>query len=70
LVYEFKAALEPRYDPAATEDREAIAVFMRGERGPRPAPEFPHKQISSMSNKDFKRELEKIGVDPVATRIE
>jgi hypothetical protein len=69
-VRQLREVFSPRHDADATKTREAITASMRGERGPRLAPAFPAKQISSMSNQDFKRGLEKLGVDPESTRIQ
>jgi hypothetical protein len=61
----------PRYDADVSETKDSIVSLMtRGERGPKPAPAFPHRTLSSMDNKSFKRELEKLGVDPASTRID
>jgi hypothetical protein len=72
VTRELREVFHPRHaiDTDATETREAISTYMRGTIGPRPTPAFPHKQISSMDNKSFRRELEKLGVDPASTRID
>jgi hypothetical protein len=63
-----KKGQESRYDAEATEDRHAIAHYMeRGTRSRPETPAFPATSISSMDNKTFARELDKLGIDPALT---
>jgi hypothetical protein len=70
LKTELRAAMGPRFDQQARDDCEAVTAAVRG-TNEKPAPaEFPHRALSSMDNTGFKRELEKIGIDPAVARLD
>lgn len=60
LIGRIRAELTPKYDAAATADREAVASFMRGTTIRPEAPAFAAKQLSSMTDTDFKKLLDKL----------
>jgi hypothetical protein len=64
IISEIQRDLTPRYDESATETKKAIVAHMMG-RGTRhgKAPEAPPPRYGDMSDAEFSRELEKLGIE-------